>query len=98
MRGSRMCEDDEGLFKGLPQQSAPERTGRGAARLRQPDRHQLGWHAAAIDDLVAVDHPVRAVTDFPAPRAHKRSVLGTPVRRIQPFVERRSHATTKAIY
>ena len=23
--------------------------------LRQPERHQLGWHAATIDDLVALD-------------------------------------------
>jgi transposase len=61
----RMC-GDEALFEGLPEQAAPERAGRSAARLRQPDRHQLGWHAAAIDDLVASDHPVRAVWGFVA--------------------------------
>jgi transposase len=33
-------------------------------RLRQPERHQLGWQVARIDDLVAHDHPVRAVWAF----------------------------------
>jgi hypothetical protein len=30
-------------------------------RLRQSERHQLGWHAVTIDDLVARDHPARAM-------------------------------------
>ena len=33
-------------------------------RLRQPERNQPGWQIAAIDDLVARDHPVRAVWAF----------------------------------
>ena len=62
------------LIEGLPEQPVPEALGRGAPRLRQPERHQLGWHVAAIDDRgrsllrpeVAPDHPVRAVWGFAA--------------------------------
>jgi transposase len=52
------------LIGDLPEQRVPEAPGRGAPRLRQPERHQLGWQVAAIDDLVAADHPVRAVWAF----------------------------------
>jgi len=52
------------LFGDLPEQQVAEALGRGTPRLRQPERHQLGWHAATIDDLVARDHPVRAVWAF----------------------------------
>lgn len=52
------------LFEGLPEQRAPEAPVRGAPRLRQPERHQVGWQVAALDDLVAADHPVRAVWAF----------------------------------
>lgn len=52
------------LFGDLPEQPVPEAPGRGTPRLRQPERHQLGWQVAAIDDLVARDHPVRAVWAF----------------------------------
>ena len=52
------------LFEDLPEQPVPEAPGRGMPRLRQPERHQLGWQVAAIDDLVARDHPVRAVWAF----------------------------------
>jgi transposase len=52
------------LFEGLPAQAAPAVVPGGAARLRQPERHQIGWHNAAIDDLVAPDHAVRAVWAF----------------------------------
>jgi hypothetical protein len=52
------------LFEGLPEQPVPEAPGRGTPRLRQPERHQRGWQVAAIDDLVARDHPVRAVWAF----------------------------------
>jgi transposase len=58
-----MSNADE-LFEGLPEQKVPAVEHRGAARVRQPERHQLGWHSAAIDDLVASDHPVRAVWAF----------------------------------
>jgi transposase len=54
----------EGLFGGLPDQAAPLAAGRGMPRLRQPERYQPGWQIAAIDDLVAGDHPVRAVWAF----------------------------------
>jgi len=52
------------LFEELPEQPVPEAPGRGTPRLRQPERHQLGWQVVAIDDLVARDHPVRAVWAF----------------------------------
>ena len=55
---------DSGLFEDLPEQAVPEAPGRGTPRLRQPDRHQPGWQIVAIDDLVARDHPVRAVWAF----------------------------------
>lgn len=57
---------EAGLLGDLPEQRGPEAAGRGAPRLRQPERRQLGWHAAAIDDLIAPDHPVRAVWAFAA--------------------------------
>ncbi len=62
--GGRSVSDNSELFGDLPEQPVPEAAGRGMARLRQPERHQLGWHAATIDDLVARDHPVRAVWAF----------------------------------
>lgn len=55
---------EEELFEGLPEQRGPAAGARGGVRLRQPERHQIGWHAAALDDLVASDHPVRAVWAF----------------------------------
>jgi transposase len=54
----------QGFWDDLPEQNQPEPAARGAPRLRRPEREQLGWHAAAIDDLVAPDHPVRAVWAF----------------------------------
>lgn len=54
----------ECLFGELPDQAAPPGPGRGMPRLRQPERNQPGWQIAAIDDLVASDHPVRAVWGF----------------------------------
>ena len=62
--GSRSVSDNSGLFGDLPEQPVPEAPGRGTPRLRRPERHQLGWQVAAIDDLVAPDHPVRAVWAF----------------------------------
>jgi hypothetical protein len=63
---------EKGLLGDLVEQRVPEAPGRGAPRLRQPERRQLGWHVAAIDDRgrsllrpeVAPDHPVRAVWAF----------------------------------
>jgi transposase len=55
---------DEQLFEDLPEQERPQTEGRGAPRLRLPERQQLGMHVAALDDLIAEDHPVRAVWAF----------------------------------
>lgn len=56
-----MSGSDE-LFEGLAEQRGPRPASVGGApRLRQPERHQIGWQAASIDELVAADHPVRAV-------------------------------------
>jgi transposase len=54
----------ECLFEGLADQPVPSAPGRGMPRLRQPERCQPGWEIVAIDDLVARDHPVRAVWAF----------------------------------
>src|SRR5260370_22239257 len=62
--GSGLVPSETELFADLPEQRVPEAPGRGTPRLRQPERHQLGWYAAMIDDLVARDHPVRAVWAF----------------------------------
>jgi transposase len=52
------------LIEGLPEQRAPEQAVRGAPRYRRPQREQLGWQAAALDELIAPDHPVRAIWAF----------------------------------
>ncbi len=57
---------EKALIEGLPEQRVPEPAGRGAPRFRQAERRQIGWHAAAIDELIAPDHPVRAVWAFAA--------------------------------
>jgi transposase len=57
---------DEGLFEELPEQKGPQPEGRGAPRLRIPERSQIDTHWAALDDLIADDHPVRAVWAFAA--------------------------------
>jgi len=55
---------DEQLFENLPAQDKPRAFGRGAPRLRVPERNQIGMQVAALDDLVSDDHPVRAVWAF----------------------------------
>jgi transposase len=55
---------DEGLFEELPEQKGPAAEGRGAPRLRVPERRQVDMHWAALDDLIPDDHPVRAVWAF----------------------------------
>src|SRR5437879_11490814 len=63
--GSRMMSRERELFEGLAEQAVPSEVGRrGGARLRRPERQQIGLHMAAVDDLVAADHPVRAVWAF----------------------------------
>jgi transposase len=59
-----MMSRERELFEGLPEQALPSEAGRGAPRLRRPERQQIGLHVAAVDDLVAADHPVRAVWAF----------------------------------
>jgi transposase len=55
---------DEGLFEELPEQKRSEPVGRGAPRLRVPERNQIDTHWASLDDLIPDDHPVRAVWAF----------------------------------
>ena len=55
---------EEGLWGELPEQKAPEPAAGAAPRLRRPERDQVGWHVPAIDDLIAPDHPARAVWAF----------------------------------
>jgi transposase len=62
--GSRSVTGNSELFGELPEQPVPAAPGRGMPRLRQPERQQLGWQVATLDDLVARDHPVRAVWAF----------------------------------
>lgn len=59
-----MVPNERELFADLPEQRVPEAPGRGTPRLRQPERDQLGWQIARLDDLVARDHPVRAIWGF----------------------------------
>lgn len=62
--GDRLMPSKKALWVDLPEQLVPAAVARGAPRFRQPERGQIGWHLAAIDDLVALDHPVRAVWAF----------------------------------
>jgi transposase len=59
-----MIMADEDLFEELPQQKRPQPEDRGAPRLRVPERSQIDTHWAALDDLIADDHRVRAVWAF----------------------------------
>src|ERR1700730_8122951 len=51
---------DEQLFEGLPEQERPQAEGRGALRLREPERSQIGMQVAAVDDLILEGHPGRS--------------------------------------
>src|SRR3954465_9443425 len=59
-----MVMADEDLFEELPEQERPQPESRGAPRLRMPERSQIDTHWVALDDLIADDHPVRAVWAF----------------------------------
>jgi transposase len=59
-------EGEDQLFDDLPDQRGPKVEARGAARLRVPERDQVDMHWAALNDLIADDHPVRAVWAFAA--------------------------------
>jgi transposase len=52
---------DEQLFEDLPEQERSQADLRGAPRLREPERMQVSMQISALDDLIAEDHPVRAV-------------------------------------
>jgi transposase len=52
------------LFEDLPDQHAPRPEGRGAPRVRAPERGQIDMHWAALDEMIADDHPVRAIWAF----------------------------------
>jgi len=54
---------DGELFAGLPEQAAPRSglAGRGAPRLRQPDRAQMALRVVNVDSLIGQDHPVRVI-------------------------------------
>ena len=56
--------DEDQLFENLPEQREPKAEGRGAPRLRVPERGQVDMHLAALDDLIPDDHAVRAVWAF----------------------------------
>ena len=60
----RMTMADEDLFEKLPEQKRLQPEDRGVPRLRVPERNQIDTHWAALDDLIADDHPVRAVWAF----------------------------------
>jgi transposase len=57
---------DRELFEGLPAQALPQRDamGRGAPRLREPDRAQIALRAVDIDSLIGRDHPVRVIWNY----------------------------------
>jgi transposase len=55
---------DDRLFEHLPEQDRPQTGGRGAVRLRVPERSQIAMQVAALDDLIPEDHPVRSVWAF----------------------------------
>jgi transposase len=56
--------NDKGLFDQLPEQQTPAAQGRGAPRLRVPQRDQIDTHWAALDDLLDPDHLVRMIWTF----------------------------------
>jgi transposase len=59
-----VMEHEDQLFEGLPEQRGPQAKGRGAPRLRVPERDQVGMHWAALDDMIPDDHLVRGVWAF----------------------------------
>jgi hypothetical protein len=59
--GERVGAERDGAFRRFAGAAGAASAGSGMPRLRQPERHQLGWQVATIDDLVARDHPARAV-------------------------------------
>jgi transposase len=70
-----MSNGDE-LFEGLPERQVPAPAGRGAPRLRHPERQQVGFELAALDDLVPDDHPVRAVKSREGSAGHPAAAAG----------------------
>lgn len=72
------------LFGDLPDQTKPEAAGRGAARLRMPNRNVLRFEVIDLERMVAADHPARVIwlyasrVDFSEFEAGVRSREGRP--------------------
>jgi transposase len=49
------------LFEGLAEQGAPRERGRGAPRLRQPERDQIALRPVDLDSVIGGDHPARVI-------------------------------------
>jgi transposase len=58
-----MAQQDP-LFEHLPEQRGPQAELGGAPRMRVPERDQVAMQWAALDEMIADDHPVRAVWAF----------------------------------
>lgn len=58
-----MAQQDP-LFGHLPEQRGPQAEFGGAPRMRVPERDQVAMQWAALDEMIADDHPVRAVWAF----------------------------------
>jgi hypothetical protein len=51
----------EQLLEGLPEQRAPETTGRGAPRLVRAERRQVELRPMSLDDMIGPEHLARLV-------------------------------------
>lgn len=57
--------DQEELFEGLPELSAPVRAGVvGAPRLREPVRDQVALRAVDLESVIGADHPARVIWGY----------------------------------
>ena len=77
----------EGLFEDLPELPAPEPTGSGAPRLREPVRDQVELRAVDLDTLVGPAHPARVIWDY---------VQGLDLRALEETVRARAHTPGQA--
>lgn len=55
---------EAGLWDELPEQRAPETTGRAMPRLRRPERRQVELRAVSLEELLPDDHRARLVWAF----------------------------------
>jgi transposase len=56
--------EKQGLFGDLPEARASEKVGRGGARLRQAERHQVELMMMSLDELLPSEHRARIVWSF----------------------------------